>query len=77
MYMAITDGFLPELQRLEPQARGSGFFAADEASVRAALGRCSLTPSDFAVLLSPAAAGFLESMAGRAHRETTSHFGII
>lgn len=43
--------------------------------VRAALGKDSLSPEDFAALLSPAAEPFLEEMAQRAKVETRKHFG--
>ena len=43
--------------------------------VLAALGRQRLTLEDFLVLLTPAAAPYLESMAQRAQEETRRHFG--
>lgn len=45
------------------------------ADVRRALARETLTPQDFAALLSPAAFPFLEQLAQRAQRETRAHFG--
>lgn len=46
-----------------------------ENDVRSALARETLTPEDFAALLSPAALPFLEDMAQRAQIETRKHFG--
>ena len=46
-----------------------------EADVRRALSHNSRTPEDFAALLSPAAAPFLEEMAQAAQEETRKHFG--
>jgi 2-iminoacetate synthase len=45
------------------------------ADVKRALNRDTLTPEDFAALLSPAALPFLEEMAQRAQFETRKHFG--
>ena len=45
------------------------------ADVQRALQRDVLQPEDFAALLSPAAAPFLEQMARRAQAETRKHFG--
>lgn len=52
-------------------------FFQDVAGVRveAALARDALSFEDFMVLLSPAAAPYLEQMAQRAHRLTVQHFG--
>ncbi len=46
-----------------------------ENDVRSALARETLTPENFAALLSPAALPFLEDMAQRAQIETRKHFG--
>lgn len=43
--------------------------------VRAALNKETLSPEDFAALLSPAAFPFLEEMAHKATYETRKHFG--
>ncbi len=43
--------------------------------VKRALDKDSLSPEDFAALLSPAAFPFLEQMAQRAQQETRKHFG--
>ena len=43
--------------------------------VRRALAQENRTPEDFAALLSPAAAPFLEEMARKAKEETRKHFG--
>lgn len=43
--------------------------------VRRALAQANRTPEDFAALLSPAAAPFLEEMARKAKEETRKHFG--
>ncbi|MGE4548138.1 MAG: 2-iminoacetate synthase ThiH [Intestinibacillus sp.] len=45
------------------------------ADVQRALRRDTLTPKDFAALLSPAAFPFLEEIAQRAQQETRKHFG--
>lgn len=45
------------------------------ADVRRALDSDSLTPEDFAALLSPAAMPFLEEIAQKAQKETRKHFG--
>ena len=45
------------------------------AQVQRALEKERLDPEDFAALLSPAAAPFLEQMAQRARQETRAHFG--
>lgn len=50
----------------------SRFTAAD---VQRALDHATRTPDDFAALLSPAAAPFLEQLAARAQAETRRHFG--
>lgn len=49
--------------------------AYTEADVRRALARETLTPEDFAALLSPAAFPLLEQLAQRAQQETRKHFG--
>ena len=46
-----------------------------DADVQRALNKDVLGPEDFAALLSPAAAPFLEQMAQRAQAETRKHFG--
>ncbi len=51
------------------------YMAYSEQDVLAALQKERLTPRDFAALLSPAAAPFLEEMARRAKLETAKHFG--
>lgn len=51
------------------------YMAYSEQDVLAALQKECLTPRDFAALLSPAAAPFLEEMARRAKLETAKHFG--
>lgn len=51
------------------------YMAYSEQDVLAALQKECLTPRDFAALLSPAAAPFLEKMARRAKLETAKHFG--
>lgn len=51
------------------------YMAYSEQDVLAALQKERLTPKDFAALLSPAAAPFLEEMARRAKLETAKHFG--
>lgn len=51
------------------------YMTYSEEDVAAALQKERLMPEDFAALLSPAAAGFLEEMAKRAKQETAKHFG--
>ena len=51
------------------------FDAFTAADVRRALDKEVLSPDDFAALLSPAAAPFLEEMTARAQKETRKHFG--
>lgn len=55
--------------------RAQDFGRYTTADVQRALARDALTPDDFAALLSPAAAPFLEQMAQRAQAETRRHFG--
>ncbi len=62
------EGYRP-YERLRRECR---YTAAD---VQRALQRDVLQPEDFAALLSPAAAPFLEQMARRAQAETRKHFG--
>ena len=51
------------------------FDAFTAQDVRRALDKETLSPDDFAALLSPAADPFLEKIAARAQRETRKHFG--
>ncbi|MEC8973527.1 MAG: 2-iminoacetate synthase ThiH [Verrucomicrobiota bacterium] len=50
---------------------------ASAAEASAALAKCDLGLTDLAALLSPAAAGQLESLAGRAHQLTQQRFGRV
>lgn len=63
------------MDRVISRMNACDFSAFTEADVRRALDAESLTPDDFAALLSPAAEPFLEEMAARAQRETRKHFG--
>ncbi len=71
-YQARADGFYPALQNL---LQGLPDFAAPLERARAALNHESLSPEDFAALLSPQAAPLLEDMARRARAETLRRFG--
>jgi 2-iminoacetate synthase len=51
------------------------FAGVTEGDVRRSLAKTSLAADDLLVLLSPAAAPFLEEMAARANRLTVQHFG--
>jgi len=50
---------------------------ADTRAVERALSRDRLSFADYAALLSPAARGYLEEMAQKAHRLTVRHFGRV
>lgn len=75
--------YQPGMQRIDSdvmdtvleQMNACDFDAFKAADVRRALGRETLSPADFAALLSPAAEPFLEELAGRARAETRKHFG--
>lgn len=76
--------YLPDMEVLEDNsvmdevlARRTSYdeHAYTAADVRRALSRETLSPADFAALLSPAAFPFLEEMAQRAQEETRRHFG--
>ena len=64
----IQDGVIARMNAYD----ANRYTAAD---VQRALQRDVLQPEDFAALLSPAAAPFLEQMARRAQAETRKHFG--
>lgn len=64
----IQDGVIARMNSYD----ANRYTAAD---VQRALQRDVLQPEDFAALLSPAAAPFLEQMARRAQAETRKHFG--
>ena len=64
----IRDGVIARMNAYD----ANRYTAAD---VQRALQRDVLQPEDFAALLSPAAAPFLEQMARRAQAETRKHFG--
>jgi 2-iminoacetate synthase len=74
MYTPREDGFYPQLDRFIPQARAVS--GASRSDVLRVLQKSSLSPADFAVLLSPAASEELEAMARRAKAETMRHFGL-
>lgn len=76
--------YLPDMEVLEDNsvmdevlARRTSYdeHAYTAADVRRALSRETLSPADFAALLSPVAFPFLEEMAQRAQEETRRHFG--
>jgi 2-iminoacetate synthase len=60
---------------LQPLARQSAVASAD--AVRDSLARSRLSLDDFAHLISPAAAEFLEPLARRAHQTTQQRFGKV
>ena len=68
----IDSTILDEVLRRREEYDYNRYTAAD---VRRALDADHRTPEDFAALLSPAAAPFLEEMAQKAHLETLKHFG--
>lgn len=71
----MTDDFLHELHRHDPDALSARIAEASVRDVDAALRRLTPTPDDLIALLSPAAAVRLETMARRAHELTVRHFG--
>ncbi len=78
-YQPYPRGFYPRLQELRRnvadfKALGRPFTSEDVRAVLAAEG-ASLSPRDFAALLSPAAVNFLEPLAQRARAETLRYFG--
>lgn len=68
----IDSNILDEVLRHREEYDYNRYTAAD---VRRALDADHRTPEDFAALLSPAAAPFLEEMAQKAQLETRKHFG--
>ena len=68
----IDSTILDEVLRRREEYDYNRYTAAD---VRRALDADHRTPEDFAALLSPAAAPFLEEMAQKAQLETRKHFG--
>lgn len=75
--------YLPDMEQIDPSLREEviqkmesyDYDTYTSADVRGALAKEYLQPEDFAALLSPAAADFLEEMAQRAKKETRKHFG--
>lgn len=75
--------YQPGMEQISPEVMDTviarmnacDFAAFTGADVRRALAKETLSPDDFAALLSPAADPFLEEMAARAQRETRKHFG--
>ncbi|HWQ75746.1 MAG TPA: 2-iminoacetate synthase ThiH [Syntrophomonas sp.] len=76
--------YLPDMEVLEDSsimdqvlayAEAYNYNRCTEQDVHRALQRDILTPEDFAALLSPAAAPFLEEIARKAQEETRRHFG--
>ena len=72
-YVPRPDGFHACLEGYAPLGRNMEGVTPEE--VRQTLRKPRLNERDFAVLLSPAAAGELEAMAVRAKAETLRHFG--
>ena len=68
----IDSGIMDSVLSFVSSADFSVFTDSDVVSV---LSRDSLSPEDFAVLLSPAASGHLEEMAEKARETTRRHFG--
>lgn len=76
-------GYLPDMQVIDTTMMDDVLAAAaaydynryTAQDVRAALAAATLSPEDFAALLSPAAQPFLEQMAARATQETRARFG--
>lgn len=75
--------YQPGMEQISPEVMDTviarmnacNFAAYTGVDVRRALAKETLSPDDFAALLSPAAEPFLEEMAARAQRETRKHFG--
>ena len=71
-YTPALDGFYPVLKTIREKMPS---FEATGPELDRALERQTLSPADFASLLSPAAGTRLEGIARRAHGETLRHFG--
>jgi 2-iminoacetate synthase len=69
---AISSGVLDEVLDAAGRLAAASYGARD---VEAALAARQPGPADFAALLSPAAADYLEPLAARARAETRKHFG--
>lgn len=69
--------FLAEFNRLPLQNLVQRARSASRAAVRESLERGSLTLTDFAHLISPAASEYLEEMARRSHALTVQRFGRV
>jgi 2-iminoacetate synthase len=67
--------FLDQISQYDPQQVQEWISAKGPADVERALLASHLQLEDFAALLSPAAAGYLEGMAQKAHRLTVQRFG--
>ncbi len=67
--------FLDEINQYDPQQVLAGIEAKTAADVERALSVERLRPADLQALLSPAAEGYLEAMAQKAHRITQQRFG--
>jgi 2-iminoacetate synthase len=67
--------FATELKKYAPVLQENFWDRFTPQHVQTALGKNFLTVDDYAALLSPAAAPFLETMAQKAHALTLQHFG--
>ena len=75
--------YQPGMEQISPEIRNKvmeqvgayDYTTYTARDVRAALEHETCSVEDFKALLSPAAAPFLEEMAGKAQRETQKHFG--
>ena len=72
MYTPAQDGFYPVLQNIRHTMPA---FDADKAEVSRALEKQTLSPADFAALLSPAGGAMLERIAKRANADSLRYFG--
>ncbi|ALC17727.1 tyrosine lyase ThiH [Desulfuromonas soudanensis] len=67
--------FVDEINKYDPEQVRAGIAAKTVSDVERALSSERLRPDDFMALISPAAEGFLEAMAQKAHRLTRQRFG--
>ena len=69
--------FVSEFNSLPAQSLAQKSLAAGTAAVRESLAKSRLSPADFANLISPAAAEFLEPLGRRSHALTQQRFGKV
>lgn len=67
--------FVDEINKYDPEQVRAGIAAKTANDVERALSSERLRPDDFMALISPAAEGYLEAMAQKAHRLTRQRFG--